>query len=199
VGLSGLIVAAASAFGIVFVAELGDKTQLVALGFGAKHPLRVVLAGLAIGFGLSGAIATIVGGLLGATLPNRPIAIAGGVLFLGFAAFGVWQAWRGENQDEADEAVATAGKLTSSAVLSIAGGIFLAELGDKTQLATATLAAQANPFATWVGATAGEVTAAMLGALIGRRLGAQLDTRILAYGSALLFAAFGVALLLSAF
>jgi putative Ca2+/H+ antiporter (TMEM165/GDT1 family) len=199
VGLSGLIVAAASAFGIVFVAELGDKTQLVALGFGAKHPLRVVLAGLAIGFGLSGAIATIIGGLLGATLPNRPIAIAGGVLFLGFAAFGVWQAWRGENQDEADEAVATAGKLTSSAVLSIAGGIFLAELGDKTQLATATLAAQANPFATWVGATAGEVTAAMLGALIGRRLGAQLDTRILAYGSALLFAAFGVALLLSAF
>ncbi len=77
-----LIGSIASAFGLVFLAELGDKTQLLALGFGARYPFRTVLIGLILGFGAAGAVAAVVGGVLGAALPSRPIAIAGGILFL---------------------------------------------------------------------------------------------------------------------
>ena len=74
------------AFGVVFVAELGDKTQLLALNFGARNPLRVVIAGLMLGFAAAGAVAALVGGLLGAALPDRALAIGGGIVFLVFAA-----------------------------------------------------------------------------------------------------------------
>ena len=67
-----LIGTVASAFGLVFLAELGDKTQLLALGFGARYPFRTVLLGLALGFGAAGAVAAIVGGVLGAALPSTP-------------------------------------------------------------------------------------------------------------------------------
>ena len=77
--------AALVAFGVVFVAEFGDKTQLLALNFGARYPLRVVLVGLALGYAAAGAVAALVGGLLGAALPDRALAIGGGIVFLVFA------------------------------------------------------------------------------------------------------------------
>ena len=76
-----------AALGLVFVAELGDKTQLVALGFGARHRLRPVLLGVAIAYAASNLLSVVVGGLLGLALPVRAIGIAGGLLFLGFAAW----------------------------------------------------------------------------------------------------------------
>ena len=75
--------ALAAAFGVVFVAELGDKTQLLALGFGARHRLRVAACGLALGYGSANLVAVVVGGVLGAALPQRPIEIVSGAVFLG--------------------------------------------------------------------------------------------------------------------
>jgi putative Ca2+/H+ antiporter (TMEM165/GDT1 family) len=83
-------------------------------------------------------------------------------------------------------------------IASIALTIAIGELGDKTQLATATLAAQANPVAVWVGATAGEVLAASIGAFFGSRVGARLNPKAVKLASAALFALFGVLLLVSA-
>ncbi|MDQ3351496.1 MAG: TMEM165/GDT1 family protein, partial [Actinomycetota bacterium] len=60
-----------SALGVVFVAELGDKTQLVAMSFGARYSLRQVFAGLVIAYALSAGLAAVVGGALGAALPDR--------------------------------------------------------------------------------------------------------------------------------
>jgi putative Ca2+/H+ antiporter (TMEM165/GDT1 family) len=71
----------------------------------------------------------------------------------------------------------------------------VAELGDKTMLATATLAAQGNPVLVWVGATAGIVLAGALGVLLGRWFGARLPERATRIGSAVLFAVFGLVLL----
>ena len=85
-----------------------------------------------------------------------------------------------------------------NAVLSIALTIAIGELGDKTQLTTATLAAQGNPVAVWIGATAGTVTAAAIGAFAGRRLGNRLKPRAVQIASAVLFAVFGILLLISA-
>ncbi len=190
-----LIGTIASAFGLVFLAEVGDKTQLLAMGFGARYPMRTVLIGLTLGFAAAGAVAAIVGGVLGAALPARPIAIVGGILFLVFAVLtlrGVGRA--GETvEEEMDHVVHT-----RNVVLSIALTIVLGELGDKTQLTTATLAARSNPFAVWIGATGGEVLAASIGAFFGAKLGARLKPDVVKIASAALFAVFGVLLLVSA-
>jgi Ca2+/H+ antiporter, TMEM165/GDT1 family len=179
-----------AALGLVFVAELGDKTQLVALGFGARHRLAPVLTGVVIAYMATNLLSVVVGGLLGATLPTRAIGLAGGVLFLGFAA---WTLARGDGE-EGDEAVRTGDR---SVVLSVATGMFVAELGDKTMLATATLAAQGNPVLVWVGATIGIILAGALGVLLGRWFGARLPERATRIGSAVLFAVFGVVLLVT--
>ena len=177
------------AFGVIFVAELGDKTQLLALNFGARYPIRVVVAGLTLGFAVAGAIAAVVGSLLGAALPDRGLAIGGGVLFLVFAIVSL----REQDDEEAARIVRT-----SSAIASIAITIAVAEFGDKTQLATATLAARGQPFATWLGATAGEVASGLLGAIAGSTIGRRLRPELVRYASAAMFAIFGVVMLLSA-
>ena len=192
-----LVGAVASAFGIVFLAELGDKTQLLALGYGARHGLRTVALGLTLGYAAAGAIAALVGGLLGATLPERPIGLAAGALFLLFAVL-AWRDVGGDDDEGGEGAPSGSGLRTHSVVASIALTIAIAEFGDKTQLATAALAAQANPVATWLGATGGEVAAGMLGAVAGSRIGQRFEPRRIQIASAVLFAGFGVALLVTA-
>jgi Ca2+/H+ antiporter, TMEM165/GDT1 family len=180
-----------AALALVFVAELGDKTQLVALGFGARHRVAPVLAGVVAAYMATNLLSVVVGGLLGATLPTRAIGIAGGVLFLGFAA---WTLLKGDEDDE-EEAADGAGD--RNVVLTVATAMFVAELGDKTMLATATLAAQGNPVLVWVGATIGIVLAGALGVLLGRWFGARLPERVTRIGSAVLFAVFGLVLLVT--
>jgi Ca2+/H+ antiporter, TMEM165/GDT1 family len=155
-----------AALGVVFVAELGDKTQLVALGFGARHRLAPVLAGVVAAYMATNLVSVVVGGLLGATLPTRAIGLVGGVLFLGFAA---WTLRGGGDEDEIAENEGTTATSGSAAVAaSVAAAMFVAELGDKTMLATATLAAKGQPVLVWIGATVGIILAGALGVLLGR-------------------------------
>lgn len=183
-----------AALGLVFVAELGDKTQLVALGFGARHRLAPVLTGVTLAYMVTNLLSVVVGGLLGATLPSRAIGIGGGLLFLAFAAWTLRSGDEGEDGDGDGEDAAAGHR---SVVLSVATAMFVAELGDKTMLATATLAADGNPLLVWIGATVGIVLAGTLGVLLGRVFGARLPERATRIGSAVLFAAFGVALLVT--
>jgi Ca2+/H+ antiporter, TMEM165/GDT1 family len=182
-----------AALGVVFVAELGDKTQLVALGFGARHRLAPVLAGVVAAYMATNLVSVVVGGLLGATLPTRAIGLVGGVLFLGFAA---WTLRGGGDEDEIAENEGTTATSGSAAVAaSVAAAMFVAELGDKTMLATATLAAKGQPVLVWIGATVGIILAGALGVLLGRWFGARLPERVTRIGSAALFAVFGVVLI----
>lgn len=177
-----------AALGLVFVAELGDKTQLVALGFGARHKLAPVLTGVVLAYAATNLLSVVVGGLLGAALPTRAIGIVGGALFLGFAAWTL----RPGGDDGTDDGPAASHR---SVVMSVATAMFVAELGDKTQIATATLAARGNPVLVWIGATVGIILSGMIGVLLGRAAGARLPERATRIASAALFAAFGVALL----
>jgi putative Ca2+/H+ antiporter (TMEM165/GDT1 family) len=188
-----------AALGLVFVAELGDKTQLVAMGFGARHRLAPVLLGVALAYAACNLLAVVVGGVLGAALPTRAIGLVGGVLFLGFAA---WTLWGGEHEHGLDEQTADGAESGSSTlagsrsvVFSVFGAMFIAELGDKTQIATATLAAQGNPVLVWIGATLGIILSGAIGVLVGRFFGSRLPERVTRVGSAMLFAVFGVVLL----
>jgi putative Ca2+/H+ antiporter (TMEM165/GDT1 family) len=181
-----------AALGLVFVAELGDKTQLVALGFGARHRLAPVLTGVTLAYMATNLLSVVVGGLLGATLPSRAIGLGGGVLFLAFAAWTLRSDGDSDSDGEED-----AGADHRSVVLSVATAMFVAELGDKTMLATATLAAEGNPVLVWIGATIGIILAGALGVVLGRVFGARLPERATRIGSAVLFAAFGVALIVA--
>jgi putative Ca2+/H+ antiporter (TMEM165/GDT1 family) len=186
-----LISAVGVAFAVVFVAELGDKTQLLALGFGARHRLGLVALGLTLGYAAANLVATVVGAVIGAALPERPIGIAAGVLFLVFAVL----ALRGHDPNDEDGAPRLA---THGIVAAIAVSIAIAEIGDKTQLATAALAARNQPVGTWIGATAGAASAGLVGAFAGQRIGARLSERVLRIASAVLFGAFGVLLIITA-
>jgi Ca2+/H+ antiporter, TMEM165/GDT1 family len=192
-----------AAMGLVFVAELGDKTQLVALSFGARNKLLPVLGGLALGYASVNLVSVVIGAGLGVALPTRAIGIGGGILFLAFAA---WTAWGLRQADDTAERAAAdlaaaehdaAAVATShrSVVLSMAGTLFVAELGDKTMLATATLAAKENPVVVWFGATIGIILAGTVGVLLGRAFGSRLPPRATQIGSAVLFTAFGIVLL----
>lgn len=183
-----------AALGLVFLAELGDKTQLVALGLGARHRLAPVLVGVALGYAVVNLISVIVGGLLGAALPTRALGIGGGVLFLGFAAWNL----RAEAEDDEDEDAADGGnRATLALVASVAMTMFVAELGDKTMLATATLAAQGNPVLVWIGATIGITASGAVGVFAGRVAGARVPERATRIGSAALFAVFGIGLIVA--
>jgi Ca2+/H+ antiporter, TMEM165/GDT1 family len=194
--MTGLLAALVISFGVVFVAELGDKTQLLALDFGTRYSLHVVAIGLALGYGAANIVATIVGGLLGAALPDRPIQIAGGMIFLGFAALALRRARSADDAgDDETPDVAPRSATTLTVVSSIAAVIAVAEMGDKTQIATATLASQSSPVGVWVGATLGAAMSGMVGAVAGKVIGDRVPVRVLHLASALLFAAFGVAML----
>jgi putative Ca2+/H+ antiporter (TMEM165/GDT1 family) len=81
------------------------------------------------------------------------------------------------------------------ALLSVGTAFFLAELGDKTMLATITLATQEGWLGTWLGSTVGMVAADALAIGVGALLAKQLPERAIKYGAAALFAIFGVLLI----
>ena len=194
--MTDVIAALVVAFGVVFVAELGDKTQLLALDFGARYSLRTVAVGLAVGYGAANVVATVVGGVLGAALPERPIEIVGGSLFFVFAALAARRAISGSPPTDDEEpavSLRTAGVL--AAVGSIASVIAVAEMGDKTQIATATLSSQSSPVGVWIGATLGAATSGMVGAVAGNLIGDRVPAQAMQFVSAALFAAFGAAML----
>ena len=194
--MTDIVTALVIAFGVVFVAELGDKTQLLALGFGARHSLRTVAIGLTLGYAAANLVATVIGGILGAALPERPIQIVGGILFLGFAALALRRARAGTVvPDDQIAGTSTSDSGTLAVISSIAAAIAVAEMGDKTQIATATLASQASPVGVWIGATLGAASSGMVGAVAGNLIGDRVPARALHLSSAVLFTAFGVAML----
>ena len=103
----------------------------------------------------------------------------------------------GNGQGTEDEK-SKAERSTGSAILAVGGAFFLAELGDKTMLATITLATQYGWFGIWIGSTVGMVAADALAILVGRYLGKHLPEKVIKYGPAALFAIFGVWLIVEA-
>ncbi len=177
-------------FGVIFVAELGDKSQLMALAFATRYPMVPVLIGITAATALVHAVSVLVGAALGASIPTDAITVVAGIAFL---AFGVWTL-RGDQLTEEDERRA-ATQSSRSTVLTVGTVFFLAELGDKTMLATITLATQGGLFGTWLGSTLGMVAADALAIVAGRLLGSHLPERAVRLGAAAAFFAFGIALL----
>jgi putative Ca2+/H+ antiporter (TMEM165/GDT1 family) len=188
----GFLAATALSFVVIFVAELGDKSQLMALTFATRFRPWPVLIGITVATALVHLASVGIGYGLGVALPTGWISLVAGVAFL---VFGAWTL-RGDRLTDAEQGKAELA--TGSAVLAVGGAFFLAELGDKTMLATITLATQHGWLGTWVGSTLGMVAADALAILVGRLLGRHLPERLIRYGAAVLFAIFGVWLIVAA-
>lgn len=176
------------AFGAVFVAELGDKSQLVALTLATKFRPLPVLAGIAVAIAVLQALAVGVGAAMSEALPDRLITVVAG---LGFLAMAAWTL-RPEDDEPEDDAL---GRGRRSAAVTAASAFFLSEFGDKTQLATLALASTNGVVGTWIGASTGELAADAIAVAVGVLVGARLPDRPLRYLSAALFAVFGAVLL----
>ncbi|MBO4210365.1 TMEM165/GDT1 family protein [Micromonospora echinofusca] len=190
--MEGFLAALVISFGVIFVAELGDKSQLMALTFATRFKPVPVLIGITVATAVVHLVSVAIGYGLGATLPTGWISLIAGVAFLGFGAWTL----RGDRLTEEEKRKAERGG--KSAVLAVGVAFFLAELGDKTMLATITLATQYGWFGTWIGSTVGMVAADALAILVGRLLGRKLPEKAIKYGAAVLFAVCGLWLILEA-
>ena len=173
-------------FGVIFVAELGDKSQLMALTFATRFSIRPVFIGITIATAIVHLASVAIGYGLGAALPTGWINL---VAALAFIVFGFWTL-RGDTLTEEEENKVN--RVGKSAVIAVGTAFFLAELGDKTMLATITLATDYGWLGTWIGSTLGMVAADALAIIVGMALGKRLPEKVIAYGAAALFFLFGI-------
>jgi putative Ca2+/H+ antiporter (TMEM165/GDT1 family) len=176
-------------FAVIFVAELGDKSQLMALAFATRYRAIDVLVGITVATLLVHLGSVVLGATIATALPTDVIAIIAGLAFFVFAAWTL----RGDKLD--DDEAGRAARPTRSVILAVGTAFFLAELGDKTMLATITLATREEPIGTWLGSTAGMIAADAIAIVIGRWLGTRLPERTIRYLAAALFVLFGIALI----
>ena len=176
---------------VIFVAELGDKSQLMAMTFASRYRARDVILGITAATAIVHLASVGIGFWIGDAFSEYQgwISIAAGVAFLAFAAWTL----RGDEltEDEAQKAKNASGR----ALLAVGLAFFLAELGDKTMLATITLAVDNDWVGVWIGSTVGMVAADALAIVVGAVLGRKLPEKAIRYGAAAAFAVFAVVLL----
>ena len=169
----------------VTLAEMGDKTQLLAMAFATRFPAQTVLSAVFVATLLNHALAVAAGRLLTNVIPLDVISLTAA---LSFILFGLWTI-RGDTLEGEDQQRSSSGPF-----LTVAIAFFLAELGDKTQLATISLAVKySDPIAVLLGTTAGMVVADSIGIGIGIVLGKRLPDTLIRLVSAGVFMVFGVA------
>jgi putative Ca2+/H+ antiporter (TMEM165/GDT1 family) len=178
--------------GVVALAEIGDKTQLLAFILAArfKKPVPIILGILLatiVNHGLAGAV----GAWITATVSPE---ILRWVLGLSFIAMAVWTMMPDTIEDEETQVARKFGVFGATLIT-----FFLAEMGDKTQLATVALAAHyAQPVLVVIGTTLGMLLADVPAVFIGDRLGAKIPMKLVHCVAAAIFALLGVATLFGA-
>ncbi|MBF0185865.1 MAG: TMEM165/GDT1 family protein [Magnetococcales bacterium] len=177
----------ATTFALIFLAELGDKTQLVCMTLAARHRPMPVFLGALFAFIILNVLAVLFGSALSSWIPKTVLVW---VVAAMFALFGI-QALRASGDEEEEEEVAE--QSGHSIIIRAFLMIFLAELGDKTQIAVIGMASTAPMVPVWVGATLALGASSALGVLVGRTLLQKISKPLLNRASGLFF--LGLALL----
>ena len=168
----------------VMLAEMGDKTQLLAMAFATRFKPTTVLAAVFAATILNHGLAVVAGRLLTTVIPLEVISLAAA---LSFVLFGLWTL-RGDSLEGEDAVQARYGPFFTVAI-----AFFIAELGDKTQLATISLAVRyPDPLAVLMGTTTGMVIADAFGIIVGIVLGRRLPEAAIRVLSASVFVFFGL-------
>lgn len=173
-----------SSFFLIFIAEMGDKTQLMAMAFTTRFKPLQVFSAISTAIILNNLIAVIAGSLIAGIFPISIIKIVSFILFI---LFGLWTIYDGNSQEE---------KKTEKTIINpfftIAIFFFLSEFGDKTQIAAMTLAMNQNPLYVFIGACAGMIAANLIGIFIGVFVSKNLPSHIIKWISAIIFIAIGL-------
>lgn len=179
-----MILEMVKAFLFIFVAEMGDKTQILALAFATRFPVKKVLLGIGLGAFLNHGLAVILGNLLSQVVPVNTIQMIAGAAFVGFAL------WTLKSDDEEEEEES---KTNLGPTITVAIAFFLGELGDKTQLTAITLAADAKyPVMVLAGTVSGMIATGALGIFVGKKLGDKIPELGIKLLAASIFMFFGI-------
>jgi Ca2+/H+ antiporter, TMEM165/GDT1 family len=174
-----------ASFLFVVLAEMGDKTQLLAMAFCAKYNWQKVLIGCFLATILNHSLAVAAGRFLAAVVPLDIISFLASLSFIGF---GLWTL-RGDKLGDEDKKPSRFGPV---AAVSVA--FFLAEMGDKTQLATISLAVRyPNAVSVLLGTTMGMVVADAVGIIAGVVLRKNIPEKTVKWVSAAVFIVYGLA------
>jgi putative Ca2+/H+ antiporter (TMEM165/GDT1 family) len=150
-------------FTLIALAEIGDKSQLVCMTLAARHRHWPVLVGATTAFLLLNSLAVVFGASVAAWVPER---LTAGLVAVLFGAFGIHALYKQDDGESEDVAERSGHGIFLTTLLLI----FVAEFGDKTQLAVAGLAGSYDPLSVWLGATTALVMVSMLGVWAGRTM-----------------------------
>jgi Ca2+/H+ antiporter, TMEM165/GDT1 family len=177
------VTALLASLGFVFLAEMGDKTQLLAMAFATRYKASTVLWGVFAATVINHLLAVLAGTYLTNVIPIQYIQIAAAASFI---LFGLWTI-RGDELRGEDK------RFNFSPFWTVAVAFFLAEMGDKTQLATIALAAKfQSVLFVLAGTTAGMVIADGAGIGVGIILGRKIPERVVKWVAAMIFIFFGL-------
>ena len=170
-----------------FIAEMGDKTQLMLIALTSKYKLKDIILGTAAAILVLNGLAVLAGGLVSEFIPEWLIKIIAALAFLYFAA----STLAGDDDDEEE-----GGKSKIQfAPLAVFCTFFVAELGDKTQLTAITFGANEGmgaAFIVWIGCSLGLFLADILGMLVGYLLKSKTPEGLLNTLAFVIFAIFGI-------
>jgi len=172
--------------GVVAISEIGDKTQLLALILAVRFrkPVPIIL-GILVATLANHAAAALAGGWIASAVDPTILRWMLGILFLGMAGWALIP----DEIDESEHQRAYAG----GAFVATAVAFFLAEIGDKTQIATAALAAQFETLLpVVVGTTLGMMIADVPAVLIGDRVAHRINLKYVRWVAAAIFVALGI-------
>lgn len=168
---------------LIFFAEMGDKTQFLAMAFATKYPVKKILIGVAIGSFLNHGLAMILGKGLLAVLDPPMINFVAGLMFIFFA----FQSLKIEDEAFEDK------KTKYGPVITVALGFFIGELGDKTQLAALGLAVDSQFLIfSLLGTVTGMLLTSSVGIFVGLKLGHKIPEDKLKGSAFLIFMIFGI-------
>ena len=172
------------AFMLIFVAEMGDKTQILAMAFATRFPVGKVLVGIGLGAFLNHGLAVALGSYLSQVVPINTVQMIAGAAFVGFALWTLKP-----DKDEGDEEP----RMKFGPIATVSLAFFLGELGDKTQLTAITLAADsAYPLMILAGTVSGMIATGALGIFIGKKLGDRIPEIAIKLLAASVFMFFGL-------
>lgn len=192
------LAAAATAFALIFLAELPDKTMFASLAMGMRMRPLFVWIGTTTAFAVHVAIAVAAGRLL-ALLPGRVVALVSAALF----AFGAVVLWRGSNEERDSDSEAAGGPGRSRSFWPVVAtaftAVFISEWGDLTQITTANLAARHDALSTALGAVLALSAVSALALLVGRVLAKRAPLHVVQRVGAVCMAALAVWSVVEAF
>lgn len=189
----GQLTIVGASFLLIFLAEFGDKSQIVCMTLAAKHRPWPVLLGAVAAFAALNLLAVVFGSVVASWIPDFWLALIVAGLF---GCFGVQSLLSNEDLEGDNHTISRSSHgLFITALLMI----FIAELGDKTQLTVAGLASTYNGLLVWLGATLALLITTLLGIIAGQRLLKRFSPGLIHKFSGILFLLLATVALFRAF